>query len=56
MICDAGSAEGVLDNSPLFCGKDISKSYIDYVDKQIMNGEAFESWFGNKLIPNLPKG
>ena len=53
MVCHAGSAEGFVDNAVLSCGKDISKFYVDY--HQNMNSEVFESWFGDKLIPNLPK-
>ena len=52
MIC-YGSSAGFVDNALLWCGKDISKCYIDY--HQNMNCEVFESWFGDKLIPNLPK-
>ena len=53
-ICHAGSAEGFVDNALLLRGKDISKCYLDY--HQNVNSEVFESWFGDKLIPNLPKG
>ena len=52
VICHAGSAKGFVDNVFLWCGKNISKSYIDY--HQNMNSEAFENWFGDKLTPNLP--
>ena len=52
MIC-YGSSTGFVDNALLWCRKDISKCYIDY--HQNMNCEVFESWFGDKLIPNLSK-
>ena len=53
VICHAGSVKGFVENALLLCGKDIAKSYVDY--HQNMNGEVFESWFRDKLLPNLPK-
>ena len=49
-ICLAGSAdEGLVDNALLLCRNDMSKCY-----HKNMNGEVFESWFGDKLVLNLP--
>lgn len=53
VICHAGNTEGFLDNALLLWGQCISKCYLDY--HQNMSSEVFKSWFGNKLIPSLPK-
>ena len=53
VICHAGSLEGFVDNAFLLSGNDIWKCYEEY--HQNMKGEVFEIWFGNKLIPRLPK-
>ena len=54
LLCHDGSTEGFADNALHLCGEGISKCYLDY--HQNINGEVFESWFGDKLIPNFRKG
>lgn len=49
----AGSSEGFIGNSLLLCGKNVSKSYVDYQND--INCSVFEYWFENRFIPNLPK-
>ena len=54
LLCHDGSTEGFADNALHLRGKGISKCYLDY--HQNINGEVFESWFGDKLIQNFRKG
>ena len=36
-----------------FVEKKLSESFAEYHND--MNGKAFKDWFGNVLLPNLPK-
>ena len=48
VLCHAGSIEGFIPNSLLFCGKNLSELYADYYDD--MNGDVFKDWLENTLL------
>ena len=52
VICHAGSRAGFIPSALLLCGKSIKKAMADYHED--MNGNVFERWFEERLLPNLP--
>ena len=52
VICHAGSRSGFVPSALLLAGKNIKKAMADYHED--MNGNVFERWFQERLLPNLP--
>ena len=52
VICHAGTRAGFIPSALLLCGKSIKEAMADY--HQDMNGDVFEKWFEERLLPNLP--
>ena len=52
VILHAGSEDGFVEKALFLCCADYSNAYADY--HKHMNGDAFELWFQDHLIPKLP--
>ena len=51
VICHAGSEDGFVHEALFLCCADYSNAYADY--HKHMDGETFEQWFRDRLLPNL---